>query len=83
MGDASHDAIEFTYHGQCYRRVGTRPLVRADGTTTRLPIWESRCPVCGEPFEITTTARLRRLREPNRRCPQHRAPGRRVVFEGG
>jgi len=79
MTETTH---QFTYRGQRYVRIGVRPHVRADGTETQLAVWESRCPVCGEPFTIETT-RLRRLREPNRRCPEHRAPGRPVVLEGG
>jgi hypothetical protein len=71
-----------TYRGQSYRRVGTKSHVRRDGKVTQLAVWQSTCPVCGEAFEFFSS-RTTRLREPSRRCPKHRAPGRRVVFEGG
>jgi hypothetical protein len=68
------DDHHVVYKGQIYRRIAVEPYLRADGSETQLATWQSECPVCGEPFEIQTT-RLRRLREPNRRCPEHRRPG--------
>jgi hypothetical protein len=77
-GDADHDGagagVEVVFRGQLYRRIAIELYIRADGSATQLATWESQCPVCGEPFTIQTT-RLHRLREPNRRCPQHRRPG--------
>jgi hypothetical protein len=68
------DDLQVTYRGQRYRRIAVEPYTRDDGSETRLATWESDCPVCGEPFTITTT-RLHRLRSPNRRCAEHRRPG--------
>ena len=76
MTDSPHDIddLQVTYRGQIYRRIAVEPYIRADGSETRLATWQSECPECGELFEITTT-RLHRLRQPNRRCPEHRRPG--------
>jgi hypothetical protein len=84
MSDTSNvgDGLHVVYRGQLYRRVGIKDHVRVDGSVTQLATWETTCPTCGEAFAIMTT-RLRRLHEPTRRCPAHRAPGRRVMFEAG
>lgn len=80
MTDADTDGVvETIYKGQVYRRIGEKPHMRVDGTMTRLAIWESCCPVCGATFTMASP-RFHKLREPNRRCPEHRAPGRRVVL---
>jgi hypothetical protein len=71
---AAIDDLQVTYRGQLYRRIAVEPYTRADGSVRQLATWESRCPVCGDLFTIQTT-RLHRLREPNRRCAQHRRPG--------
>jgi hypothetical protein len=68
------DNLQITYRGQIYRRIAVEPYIRDDGSTTRLATWESRCAECGEVFEVVTMARERKLRGPNRRCPQHRRP---------
>jgi hypothetical protein len=68
------------YRGQTYTRIAIRPHIRADGSTTRVATWESRCPTCGAAFTFSSS-RTTSLRWPTRRCPAHRAPGRRVVFE--
>jgi hypothetical protein len=34
-----------SYKGQLYRRIGSKPYVRQDGSETRLDIWRSE-PVC-------------------------------------
>jgi hypothetical protein len=52
----------------------------ADGSTTQLATWQSQCPVCGEPITIQTTW-LHRLREPNRRCPDHRRRACRCAYD--
>jgi hypothetical protein len=80
--DSTHDAedgIHFVYRGQRYRRIGLKPHIRVDGGTTQLAIWESRCAECDEAFQFKTTARIRKLRQPNRRCRRHRRPGVRVT----
>jgi hypothetical protein len=76
------DGLEVTYKGQRYTRIAIRPHTRTDGTVTQFGVWESRCPTYGEAFQFTSS-RTTRLRWPNRRCPAHRAPGRRVVFKDG
>jgi hypothetical protein len=68
------DELQVTYRGQIYRRIAIEPYVRDDGSETRLATWESECPECGEVFTIQST-RLRKLHQPNRRCPDHRRPG--------
>jgi hypothetical protein len=77
-----HDAegLEVTYKGQLYRRIAIQPHIRADGTMTKFAVWQSACPTCGGLFTFTSS-RTTRLRWPTRRCPAHRAPGRRVVFK--
>lgn len=65
-GELASAGLGVVYKGQLYRRIAMRPHIRSDGTVTELAIWESRCPVCGEKFAITTS-RTTRLREPNRR----------------
>jgi hypothetical protein len=74
------DGHVITYRGQRYRRVAIKPHTRVDGTMTQIATWESRCPTCGGLFTFTSS-RTTRLRLPTRRCPAHRAPGRRVVFK--
>ena len=42
-------------HGErTFRRVGSAPYRRADGTETFLAVWQGTCAMCGAPFEITT-----------------------------
>lgn len=69
------------YKGQLYRRIGSKPHIRRDGSETRrdgsetkLAIWESRCAECGEMFKFTSPA-LAKVFWPNRRCFKHRRPG--------
>jgi hypothetical protein len=39
-------------HGQrIWRRIGEREHTTRDGRNVRLAVWESRCEVCGEPFQ--------------------------------
>jgi hypothetical protein len=76
----SNDTIEVSYKGQTYTRIAIKPHTRANGTPTKVAVWQSTCPVCGEPFQFFSS-RTTRLSNPNRRCAAHRAPGRRVVFE--
>jgi hypothetical protein len=84
MTDTMHDAgggIRFVYRGQLYRRIAVYPYIRADGNVRQLATRESQCPVCGEHFTIQTTARVRKLRQPNRRCDRHKRPGSRVPWQ--
>jgi hypothetical protein len=55
---------------QHYRAVGTRLGDNGAITIT----WRSRCVICGEAFEVATPRS--QIREPTRRCPAHRRPGR-------
>jgi hypothetical protein len=44
-------------HGErTFHRVGVAPYVRKDGSETNIAIWRGACVVCGEPFEVTTSA---------------------------
>jgi 5-methylcytosine-specific restriction protein A len=61
------DNLQITHRGgQLYRRIAVKPYIRADASTTELATWESGCAECGEVFEVVTTARVRKLRGPNR-----------------
>jgi hypothetical protein len=42
---------------------------------TTLIVWQSWCPETGHPFELKTGLRTKSI---NRRCQEHRAPGRPV-----
>jgi hypothetical protein len=68
-------AESFKHKGQGYRRVDVVPYTRKDGSTSALQVWRSRCADCGEPFEILSTVRKRKLWYPNRRCKKHQQPG--------
>ena len=50
--------IKSRKHGErIFRRIGQRPYRRKDGADTTLAVWEGRCVVCGEPFELVTPLR--------------------------
>jgi hypothetical protein len=85
MTDTPHgiDDHRVVYKGQIYRRIAIKPFMRVDGTVTQLATWETCCAECGEPFTIETTARVRKLRGPNRRCAEHRRPGSPVRLARG
>jgi hypothetical protein len=51
------DDLQITYRGQLYRRIGRK---LHNGATTKLAVWHSTRPTCGEPFTFETT-RLRKL----------------------
>ena len=62
---------------QRYECLAIRPHQRIDGRMTKLAVWITNCPECGEAFEVVCTTSM--TRGPgNRRCPLHRAPGKRV-----
>jgi hypothetical protein len=65
-----------TYKGQKYTRGNETPYMRADGRRTAIVDWISNCAECGETFVArTTTAAVKHLRWPNRRCKQCKRPG--------
>lgn len=65
------------YRDQRYVLFEIRDHARADGSSTQLAVWISRCADCGGVFETITPAQSSRF-QPNRRCQQHKRPGRRV-----
>jgi hypothetical protein len=65
--------------GQRYEVCAVRPHCRQDGTETLLIVWRGHCAECGRSFEQTTTLKSK---APNRRCPEHRKPGRPVTRAG-
>lgn len=65
------------YQGQRYVEVDRRLRSRRDGSQSVLIVWQSLCPVCGEPFKFTTPERAEKF-QPNRRCQVHKRPGHRV-----
>ncbi len=69
----------FVREGQPYWAVRTFDYVRkSDGVTTSLTTWRSFCADCGTPFQTTVSTRDGRGPE-NRRCPDHKSPGKRVA----
>lgn len=61
--------------GREFEIIRREPHKRQDGTSTLLTVWSGDCAECGASFEQTVpTGRL----PGNRRCQEHRAPGRRV-----
>ncbi|SHG72789.1 hypothetical protein SAMN05444169_3846 [Bradyrhizobium erythrophlei] len=71
-------APDFIRGGQGYWKVHNVPHVRKlDGQPTMLTVWKSFCAKCGGPFETTISAADERGPQ-NRRCFDHRAPGRAV-----
>ena len=67
-----------TYKGQHYWSGTLKPHTRRDGTAMTLLEWKSHCAECGEPFSFWRPARRAKF-DPNRRCDEHRRPGRRVA----
>jgi hypothetical protein len=60
---------------QRYEVVRTESHRRKDGRMTTLIVWQSWCAETGHPFELTTPLTAKSI---NRRCPEHRSPGRAV-----
>lgn len=61
------------HRGQRYVVAGSDLHRRKDGKRVPIICWQSHCAECGAVFECWTGMRSGTL---NRRCPQHRAPGR-------
>ena len=47
---------------QAYELRGTKPHTRQDGSASMLLDWETQCPKCGAPFELTTGLKAQHLR---------------------
>lgn len=62
--------------GQRYVCTGWLPHVGNE--LTILLEWASHCADCGRPFAVLTSAFTHKF-EPNRRCAEHKAPGRRAA----
>lgn len=62
--------------GQRYQLSGSKLYERLDGELVPLVCWRSHCADCGQPFECWTKLQCK---HPNRRCPDHHAPGRPVA----
>lgn len=56
---------------QVYSLLAVEDYTRKDGTASKLLSWSTRCPVCGDAFEIKTGLKARDV---VRRCPAHRDP---------
>ncbi len=65
----------WNFLGQLYAKIGTRPHVRKDGTSTQLVVWRTHCAKCGAMFEVMTIENPKYL---NRRCPEHAVSSRKV-----
>ncbi len=67
---------EVTIDQQRFLCLSEANFVREDGTPSKLLIWQSACPLCGAPVIFATPSRGQTWF--NRRCPDHRQPGRPV-----
>jgi hypothetical protein len=65
--------------GQRYEVVRTEPHRRKNGRMTTLIVWQTWCAETGHPFQLTTPLTAKSI---NRRCPEHRSPGRAVSAAG-
>ena len=77
MAKSAIIGMVFKRGAQRYECLAIRPHQRIDGRMTKLAVWITNCPECGEVFEAVCTTSITRGPE-NRRCPLHRAPGKRV-----
>jgi len=76
--------VNSVLHGErTFRKTGTRPYRRKDGTDTTLALWESRCIICGTPFEVATPHDIRTPQQTHSfgtvTCPKHRSSRRSKV----
>lgn len=55
---------------QIYNFSRIEPYMRADGNESKLIVWISHCPECGQEFEAKTS--FSNVRNFNRRCVDHR-----------
>lgn len=60
------------HSGQPYRLVAIEPYERKSGGLSNLYRFETSCPDCGKPFQITAA---KETKYPTRRCPEHRKMG--------
>ena len=65
------------YKGQRYHCMDSREHTRLDGEKTILVTFHSWCADCGKGFEFERSKYYTKF-YPNRRCPRHKAPLRRV-----
>lgn len=63
--------------GQSYTCVLIEPYTRKDGAPSAIAHWEAHCAECGAPF-IHKTSLAGGKFQPNRRCPEHHKPTKRV-----
>ena len=62
-------------HGpRTFRKIGSRPYRRRDGSETTLTVWQSACVKCGAAFEVATPAGVYNPRGNFEitTCPDHR-----------
>jgi hypothetical protein len=68
--------ISLLYGARTFRKVGTKPYRRKDGTDTTLVIWQSACVICGAPFEVSAPAQAETTDQSRSftivTCPAHR-----------
>jgi hypothetical protein len=70
--------VDSRRHGpRTFRRVGSYPYVRRDGSHSCIETWQASCVVCGAPYEVTTPAHLSSPPSSGAfqvvTCPLHRA----------
>ena len=65
------------YRGQAYTCESIEPYYNRKGRLVELNSWRSQCPDSGTVFNVLISARMKEFK-PNRRCREHRAPGKRV-----
>ena len=65
---------------QRYELREIRPYVREDGGSTRLLVWETVCPKCGDPLDVITGLTGNQI---NRRCSDCKRPGKPVTGKRG
>lgn len=64
------------HKGQTYTFCGHEPYTTKAGKSVMLDCWSAQCAECGAEFRFKTTPAT--SFKPNRRCPAHKAPLRRV-----
>jgi len=64
----------FVRDGQKYLYRGTWLSDEVEGkkTKSRILIWDTKCPDCGDEFSVTTG--VKNVKPPARRCPLHEVP---------
>jgi len=74
-GQPVYEGFVTVWRGQPYHLIALDDYVRKDGKPSKILTWRSRCPNCGADFVQQSG---RPLTHPNRRCPECKAPGRKV-----